>query len=59
MNGKDLYDFLRDERTPWDTIVKTVDEDAFVRDIVSASVDDETGCLVLRLEIQKKNGELE
>lgn len=59
MKGQELYDFLRDERTPWDTVVKTVDEDGFVRDIASASVDDETGCLVLWLQTQKKNGEIE
>lgn len=58
MNGKELHDFLYDSRTPWDTAVKTVDEDGFVRDVVSAEIDEDTGYLVLRLEIQKKNGEL-
>lgn len=59
MNGEKLYGALSSEDVDWSMPVKTVDEDGFVRDIVSASVDDETGCLILRLEIQKKNGEIE
>lgn len=59
MNGGELHDRLSREDVFWGFQVKTVDEDGFVRDIVSASVDNETGCLVLHLEIQKKNGELE
>ena len=59
MKGQDLHDWLYDSRTPWHTDVKTVCEDGFVRDIVSLEVDEETGVLLLRLEIQKKNGEIE
>jgi hypothetical protein len=59
VNGKELHDFLYDSRTPWDTAVKAVDADGFVYDLRSAEVDEETGVLLLRLEIQKKNGEIE
>jgi hypothetical protein len=59
MNGEEFYKILCDLRTPMRLEIKTVDEDGFVRDIVSADVDPETGHLLLRLEIQKKNGELE
>ena len=58
MNGEELYNRLTREDVFWGFPVKTVDEDGFVRDIVSADVDPETGHLLLRLEIQKKNGEL-
>lgn len=59
MKGQELYDFLRDERTPWDTKIKAVDADGFVYDVVFTHVDGDTGCLLLTLEIQKKNGEIE
>lgn len=39
--------------------VVTVDEDGFVRDVVGVSYDPETGVFMLRLEIKKKNGEIE
>ena len=39
--------------------VVTVDEDGFVRDVVGVSYDPEAGAFLLRLEIQKKNGEIE
>ena len=42
-----------------DVLLKTVDEDGFVRDIVGITFDQESDCVVVRLEIQKKNGELE
>ena len=54
-----MYDQLMDPRTPWNAVVKTVDEDGFVRDVVSLEIDEETGVILLRLEIQKKNGEIE
>lgn len=39
--------------------VVTVDEDGFVRDVVGVSYDPEAGVFLLRLEIKKKNGEIE
>lgn len=42
-----------------DVPLKTVDEDGFVRDVVDVSYDAEAGYILVRLEIQKKNGELE
>lgn len=59
MNGKELHERLEREDVFWGFPVKTVDEDGFVRDVVSAEVNPETGHLLLRLEIQKKNGEIE
>lgn len=52
MTGQQLYDFLREDRTPWDTEVLTVDEDGFVRRIVEAHVDEESGKIMIRLEIK-------
>ena len=59
MNGQELRERLEREDVFWGFPVKTVDEDGFVRDIVSAEVNPETGHLLLRLAIQTKNGEIE
>jgi hypothetical protein len=59
VNGEELYKRLLDTRVPMRTLMKTVDEDGFVRDVISLEVDPETGYILLRLEIQKKNGEIE
>lgn len=60
MNRRELQQLLADDAMgKFSHPVKTVDEDGFVRDIVSADVDPDTGYLVLRLEIQTKNGEIE
>ena len=59
MNRRELRAVLmRDTPETAESPVKTVDEDGFVRDIVGADVDPDTGYLVLRLEIQTKNGEI-
>lgn len=52
-------DTVMDEAELRDVPLKTVDEDGFVRDVVDVSYDPEAGCIVVRLEIQKKNGEIE
>jgi hypothetical protein len=60
VNRRELRQILQEDKpSTTESSVKTVCEDGFVREIVSAEVDPETGQLLLRLEIQKKNGEIE
>ena len=46
--GQELYDFLRDERTPWDVPVRIVDMDGFVHDIGEMVVDSEENVIWIR-----------
>ena len=48
MNGKELYDFLRDERTPWDVPVRIVDMDGFVHDVAKITVDPNENVIWIR-----------
>lgn len=46
--GQDLYDFLRDERTPWTAPVRIVDMDGFIHDVGELVVDPEENVIWIR-----------
>jgi hypothetical protein len=57
VNGYDVIDGLNE---PWPSSpVKVIDEEGFVYDVEDIFYDHEAGASIIRVKIQKKNGEIE
>ena len=50
MKGQELYSFLRDVRTPWETPMVALDMDGTRYDVVSVETDEGTGELVFKIK---------